>query len=156
MSVSVIGERYAGPVDRVPGRCYVVTRVFHINNLPLIPLGGLLVIEGTESKTFISGITTCDGVEIPVSGKSFACALARAVMFLGGLLSLLGMPVILLDITGPAAILCGPLLGVALLLLWFMTRKGFHASPERANELLAILDGSTARLPTAIARQRVG
>src|SRR5512139_1933973 len=138
MSVAVFGERYAGPVDRVPGRCYVVTRSFHINNLPLVPLCGLLVVEGSETKTFISGITECRGIKIPVSGKSFAWALSRTVMFLGGLLSLLGLPVIWLGVTGFAAMLVGPGLGVSLLVLWWMTRRGLTASPERANELLAL------------------
>lgn len=154
MSFAVFGERYAGAVDRVPGRCYVVTRAFHINNLPLVPLGGFLVEEGTEVKTFISGITNCRGVAIPISGKSFVWAIARAVMFVGGLLSLLGLPIMLLDLHGPATIFGGPLLGVALLVTWWTTRKGLKASPERANELLSILDGSNAQLPTAIARAR--
>ena len=153
MSVAVFGERYAGPVDRVPGRCYVVTRVFHINNFPLVPLGGFLVVEGSETKSFISGITECRGVTIPLSGKSYATALARVVMFIGGLLSLLGLPVMALDIHGAAAVLVGPGLGVSLLVLWWMTRRGSIASPERANELIALLEG-TAQLPTAIARKR--
>ena len=148
MSVAVFGERYAGPVDRVPGRCYVVTRVFHINNLPLVPLGGLLVEEGSETRTFISGITECRGVRIPVSGKSFAWAFARVVMFLGGLLSFLGMVPILLDLHGAIAMVFGPVLGLALLIAWWRTRKGLLASPARANELLAILGGGAA-LPTA-------
>jgi hypothetical protein len=152
MSAAVFGERYAGPVDRVPGRCYVVTRTFHINNLPLVPLGGFLVVEGSETKTFISGITDCHGVTIPLSGKSFAWAIARAVMFMGGLLSLLGLPVIFLGVKGAAAMLLGPGLGVALLVVWWKTRHGLLASPERANELIALIDG-TARLPTAIARR---
>lgn len=148
MSVAVIGERYAGPVDRVPGRCYVVTRVFHINNLPLFPLGGFLVEEGSETTTFISGITHCRGVRIPVSGKSFAFAIARCLMFMGGLLSFLGLGVIALGVTGPLAVVLGPVLGLALMIAWWRTRKGPLASPARANELLAILGGGAA-LPAA-------
>jgi hypothetical protein len=113
----------------------------------------LLVVEGSETKTLISGITECRGVTIPVSKKSFACALARVAMFIGGLLSLLGLPVIALDVTGVAAMLVGPGLGVSLLVLWWMTRHGPEASPDRANELVALLDG-TVHLPTAIVRKR--
>jgi hypothetical protein len=154
MGVAVYGERFAGPVDRVPGRCYVVTRVFHLNNCPLFPLDGLLVVEGSEVKTAISGITECRAVPIPVSKKSFVWALARVVMFMGGLLSLLGLPVILLGIEGRLAFFAGPILGIGLLVAWFMTRKGLRASPVRTTELLALLDGTAGVLPTAIARVR--
>lgn len=147
MSAVVFGTRYCGPVDRVPGRCYVVTRAFHINNLPLVPLGGLLVVEGSETRTAISGITACRGLALPISARSFAWALARCVLFLGGLLSLLGLPVIWLELHGPAAI-TGPLLGIAMLVTWFLTRRGLAASPARAAELVALLEGGAA-LPRA-------
>ncbi|QEL15290.1 hypothetical protein [Limnoglobus roseus] len=51
----VHGEHMYGYVDRVPGLCYVSTRFFHINFVPLIPLGSFVVLEGTEAEQGFQG-----------------------------------------------------------------------------------------------------
>jgi hypothetical protein len=47
--IIIFGQKMYGKVDRVPGLCYVVTQFAHLNFLPLIPTGGYIIIEGTES-----------------------------------------------------------------------------------------------------------
>lgn len=44
----LLGTELYGRVDRVPGVAYVVTRFVVWNRLPLFPIGGYLVVEGTE------------------------------------------------------------------------------------------------------------
>jgi hypothetical protein len=48
MGVLVFGTTLYGSVDRVPGLCYVATMFFHAFYLPLIPLGTMIVEEGSE------------------------------------------------------------------------------------------------------------
>lgn len=51
----VHGERMYGYVDRVPGLCYVATRFWHFNFVPVVPLGSFLVLEGTEGEQGFQG-----------------------------------------------------------------------------------------------------
>ncbi|MBP6632523.1 MAG: hypothetical protein KA297_24085 [Kofleriaceae bacterium] len=135
MAVVTFGTSYVGKIDRVPGTGYVVTRAFQIVNVPLIPLGGFIVAEGTETQSFVSGLKSFEGVAVPVSMRSFAWAILRAVWFAGGLLALLGLGVIWLELQGVAAVLGGPVLGAALLATWWASRRGLRASPARAVEV---------------------
>ena len=147
MSVVTFGTSFVGKVDRIPGKSYVVTKVFQIVNVPLIPLAGYVVAEGTETETFVSGLTSFQGTVIDVSWKSFGWGVARALMFGGGLLALLGLVPILLGLQGILAVLLlGPLFGVAVLSLWWRTRRGLLASSARALEL----ERENSGLPRAI------
>ncbi len=140
MGVITFGTSFVGKVDRVEGVGYVVTKAFQVVNVPLIPLGGYFVHEGTEKQTFVSGLCAFEGTEMPsVSWKSFAWGLARVLMFAFGLLSVLGLPIIWLDVKGPLGFVVGPGLGIALLAAWWMTRRGLHASATRAIELNRML-----------------
>lgn len=51
----VHGEQFYGYVDRVPGLCYVATRFWHFNFVPLIPLGSFLVVEGSKTEQGFQG-----------------------------------------------------------------------------------------------------
>ena len=143
------GTSFVGKVDRVAGKCYVVTKAFQIINIPLLPLGGYLVEEGTETQTFVSGLTSFSGSEIAMSWKSFAWGIARAVLFGGGLLTFMCVTPILLGLSGVGAILGGPVLGVAMLVTWWKTRRGLAAKPERVREIETLFEASRAGLPSA-------
>ena len=65
------GTRWCGKVDRVPGLCYVRTRFFHLQFVPLIPLASYLLIEGTNEER---------GVPIPLSIKSILTAWIRTAL----------------------------------------------------------------------------
>jgi hypothetical protein len=71
----IFGTRTFGKVDRVPGLFYVTTRFFHINFVPLIPLGSYVIFEGTDR-----------GKMIGFSLKSLAWAWGRWVLVIGGLI----------------------------------------------------------------------
>jgi hypothetical protein len=136
MSVITFGTSFVGKVDRIPGKSYVVTKVFQIVNVPLIPLAGYVVAEGTETQTFVSGLSSFQGTPCDVSRKSFAWGVLRAVMFGGGLLAFLGIVPILLGLHGALPmLLLGPPLGAAVLVVWWRTRKGLVASRARVLEL---------------------
>jgi hypothetical protein len=51
----VHGERFYGYVDHVPGLAYIATRFFHLNFVPLIPLGSFVIVDGTESEKGFQG-----------------------------------------------------------------------------------------------------
>jgi len=60
----VFGEEVIGKIDQVPGVCYVATKFFHIQHLPLYPIESYVVVEGTDTgKSF-------RGVEIPLEPRS--------------------------------------------------------------------------------------
>jgi hypothetical protein len=83
MGVVVHGQRLCGQVDRVPGLCYVSTLFWHVQYLPLFPLRGYLVREGSEKDEQFQG------VRIPLSLKSVLAGYLRgwlgaAAIFTGG------------------------------------------------------------------------
>jgi hypothetical protein len=136
MSVVTFGTGFVGKVDRIPGKSYVVTKAFQIVNVPLVPLAGYVVAEGTESETFVSGLGSFEGTAVAVSWKSFGWGVARALMLGGGLLALIGIVPILLGLHGTVPmVLLGPPLGAAMLFLWWRTRRGLRASRARVIEL---------------------
>jgi hypothetical protein len=49
------GQHNYGKVDVVPDLCYVTTSFFHINFVPLIPLGSWIVVVGTEKGEAFQG-----------------------------------------------------------------------------------------------------
>jgi hypothetical protein len=70
------GKRPYGTCDVVPELFYVATWFFHINFLPLVPVGTHLVF-GKKGSFY-------NAVPIPLSIKSILLAWARTAMFLGG------------------------------------------------------------------------
>jgi hypothetical protein len=83
------GNHYYGKVDVVPDVCYVATRFFHVNFVPLIPLGSCIIVAGSENGNF-------QGVKTALSLKSILTAWFRAWLYVvvvgclgaGGLLML--------------------------------------------------------------------
>jgi hypothetical protein len=147
MAVITFGTGFVGKVDRIPGRSYLVTKVFQIANVPLVPLAGYVVVEGTETETFVAGLGSFQGTATDVSWKSFGWGVVRALMFGGGLLALLGLVPMLLDLHAPlATLLLGPVLGGAALTSWWLTRRGLLASRRRVAEL----ERERSGLPRAI------
>jgi hypothetical protein len=77
------GEYLFGQVDHVPGRFYVSTKFLHFNFVPLIPVRGYLVRDGSDNGTVFQG------VRIPLSLKSVLAGYLRgwlgvAAIFTGG------------------------------------------------------------------------
>ena len=73
--MSVFGTHNYGKVDRIPGVGHVCTQFFHINFVPLFPVGSYFILEGVED-----GDT---GVSVPWSGKSILIGYLRAALFVG-------------------------------------------------------------------------
>ena len=139
------GTSYVGRVDRVPGKCYLVTKVFQIASLPLVPLSGYLVHEGTETTSAISGLRAFQGEATPIVWKSFAWAWARTLLLIGGLLALLGvLPMLCIGIESQVAGIASVVSGGLMLFLWWRTRRGLPATSERASQLLGQLVGLPA------------
>lgn len=74
----MFGSRMFGKTDVVPGVCHVVTKFFHINFLPLIPLESYVVVAGSEKGDGFKG------KQIPMSFKSVLIGWVRAAAFLTG------------------------------------------------------------------------
>jgi hypothetical protein len=138
--VFVYGTRFVGKVDHVPGKGYVVTQVFHLCNLPLVPLAGYVVREGTEAQTLVSGLVTFGGHRIPIRWASFAWGLGRAALWVLALLATMLLLPIWLGLRGPLFLVVGPLLGLALFAAHWLTRRPLAASPGRARAIAAELD----------------
>jgi hypothetical protein len=72
-----VGQDYYGKVDVVPDLCYVATRFFHVNLIPLIPLESSIVLIGTgkgsKPKT----------VKIALNLKSILFAWLRMLLTIG-------------------------------------------------------------------------
>ena len=77
--VVVWGEKLYGKVDQVPGLFYVATRFFYLQFLPLIPLGSVLVLEGSEQGD------NYRGCHIKMSFKSVLMAWVRCAALIGGI-----------------------------------------------------------------------
>jgi hypothetical protein len=69
----IFGTRCFGKVDHVPGLFYVSTRFFHINFVPLIPLGSYIIFDGTDR-----------GKPIGLSLKSLGLAWGRWGLVIAG------------------------------------------------------------------------
>lgn len=129
------GTSYVGKVARLPGTFYVVTKVFQVINVPLIPLSGHIVWEGTESQSFIGGLQDFEGQDISLSMKSLAWAWVRTLWFAIGLFGSLGVIDMLilnaatdpgedLSLTLRVIMLTLHALSIVALVMWFRTRKG--------------------------------
>jgi hypothetical protein len=69
------GNHYYGKVDVVPNLCYVATRFFHVNFVPLVPLGSCIIVAGSEKGNNFQGIQTS------LSLKSIFVAWLRAALY---------------------------------------------------------------------------
>ena len=77
--MSVYGTGNYGKVDRIPGVGHVCTQFFHINFVPLFPVGSYFLFEGIGDGT--------SGVSIPWSGKSILVGWLRAGLVVGAIVA---------------------------------------------------------------------
>jgi hypothetical protein len=143
--IVVFGIRCCGKVDRIPGRCYVVTQCFHLFFLPLVPLGSWLVQEGSEiwSWGLFGPRSRFRGIPIGLCAKSFLMGWLRVLM----------APPLLFFTLGELASACGRDLpgwtiavhfGIAAVFVaaLVMLCRPNRATPARVAELMRILGRS--------------
>ena len=144
--MSVYGTRYLGKINVVPGLFHVATKFFHINFVPLVPLGSAIVIENSDHK-MANGQLGILAVKLPFNWQSFFMAYFRTILWVCLLASIffLGVNLIPLSKGVPPAdyyglsglnLLSANALAVAVscaLLYW--SHRGSVASRERALEL---------------------
>ena len=93
--MSVYGTRYLGKINVVPGLFHVATKFFHINFVPLVPLGSAIVIENSDHK-MANGQLGILAVKLPFNWQSFFMAYFRTILWICLLASIffLGMNLI--------------------------------------------------------------
>jgi hypothetical protein len=75
--IFISGTQTYGKVDQVPGLFYVTTKFFHIQFIPLVPVGSYVYLDrGRKSESYA-------GFSIGLSGKSILFAWFRVALFLG-------------------------------------------------------------------------
>ena len=74
--MGVYGQRLYGKVDHVPGMFYVSTMFFHVNYVPLVPLGSYVVLDGSD------GDDSFQGTRVGLRFKSILAGYLRG--WLGG------------------------------------------------------------------------
>jgi hypothetical protein len=131
------GESLYGKVDQVPGLFHVATKFFHVNYLPLFPLGSYLVLEaGTSGDNF-------RGASIGWSGKSILFAWLRLVLMLAGAVTTFLTFIFLLELLAGTVTIWN-FLGTVLTsaILWWLLYRSYsftRAAPERALELAKLV-----------------
>jgi hypothetical protein len=133
------GHRNYGKVDVVPDLCYVATRFFHVNFVPLIPLESSIILAGTEKADNIQGIKTS------LSLKSILVAWFRAGLYFGMATILVFGLVLAIDCLQPRhasdwlAVLgvlgVAGLVGIILWLTYRFNRAGFDRAMQLGAEL---------------------
>lgn len=86
----VAGTRNFGKVSVVPNLFYVATKFFHINFVPLIPLGSSVILANSERESRVNGLetrTTFLAKAIPFSWKSFLMAYVRLTLWVASIVS---------------------------------------------------------------------
>src|SRR5262249_53485590 len=133
------GQHHFGKVDVVPDLCYVATRFFHINFVPLIPLESNIIVIGSEKDDNFQGLKTT------LSLKSVLVAWLRAllcVVAIGGTLFGIafafesarpGRGIPLGAALGTGAVAVGA--GVALWLTYRFNRAGYERAMQLGSEL---------------------
>jgi hypothetical protein len=139
--VITFGTGFVGKVDRVSGELFVVTKVLQIVGIPLLPTGSWIAREDSVDETLVAGVRSFDGIPIPLSIKSWLWAWGRCLMLWLGLLLSFGVVTMMLSLPRPYGLIPMALGPVVLLLLW-LTRKGFWADASRARQLRQLLDRS--------------
>jgi hypothetical protein len=135
MGVIIFGQKLYGKVDHVPGLFYVSTRFFHLDYVPLIPLGSFIVMEGTEQDGNFKGMP------VPLSGKSIFFGWLRAALLIAAVVGVVLLILGAIELADPrrnqdwtkAGIGIGVSLA-AVLLLWGSYRIS-RAGPMRALDL---------------------
>lgn len=77
----MFGTRLFGAVDQVPGVFHVATKFFHLNFIPLIPTGSVLILD----KTLTDGELL--GVETGLSFKSVLAGWVRAAIIVAAIVT---------------------------------------------------------------------
>jgi hypothetical protein len=133
--IYVWGSRLYGKVDHVKGLFHVATKFGHFDYFPLIPMGSWVIIEQTGSGW--------RGVRIPVSLKSIAVGLLRALsvpgMVAGAVLLMMAF-----DSRNPSVQDLAPASAVLATSLFFLVGCRYvpglgKATPRRAEELGRLL-----------------
>jgi len=120
----IFGTRHCGKVDHLPGLFYVTSSFFHIQFVPLIPTGSVLLLDDGSER----------GVQVGMSGKSVLFAYLRAACILGGIgLIIAGVLFFSNQEILPAIVLIA--MGVAGVVFFFATFKLARPSPDRALHL---------------------
>jgi hypothetical protein len=88
----IFGVHTYGRVEQVPGVFYRATPFFHINFLPLLPIGGVIVVDRKALRT-----AEHLHVKTPFSILSFAMAYVRAALWFGVVVTVIATFVLLTD-----------------------------------------------------------
>lgn len=131
----ILGTRFLGKTDAVPGVFYVHTKFFHINFIPLCPMKTLLFVGPTQA------------VAIPESGRSIAAAWTRYLGVIVALVSSVFCFALLSDYSDGYFDWIGLWVAAVVLLLlsFWLIYFGFwgkqlnYATYERASELCSHL-----------------
>ncbi len=145
--VYIFGTRTFGKVDRVPGLFFVTTKFFHINFLPLIPLGSFVVLEGSNTGY------TFRGRSVGLSLKSLAVAWGRWVLVIAGLIcGFIGLISLAAGARGDAVLLLSgfglcliPVLFLGLFIATFIFNKASHAQALHLGDQLGLSRRLVAR-----------
>lgn len=115
------GTRNCGKVDHVPGLFYVVLSFFHIQFVPLVPTGSMIMLDDGSER----------GMKISMSGKSVLIAYLRTFLILAGIVAIIvGVICVSQRDILPAAVLLP--LGVGMIVFFFVTYKLTRPGAERA------------------------
>ncbi|HEY1379502.1 MAG TPA: hypothetical protein VGF55_22050 [Gemmataceae bacterium] len=136
------GQQLMGKVDQVPGLFYVSTRFFCFQFLPVIPLGSVLVMDGSEKNGKYRGRP------IALSGKSVLFAWSRAALIVAGIGLAIGGVVQLGE--RQDAVAGGGLLASAAS-LWVLCRLSYRLSQAGAERAVR-LAGEACIPPEVVAR----
>jgi hypothetical protein len=133
------GELHYGKVDVVPDLCHVATRFFHLNFVPLVPLGSEIVVTGTSEGGGVQRLKTAWSL------KSILMAWVRAGLYLALTAGVIGGVIVTAEYfekrRGSSATMLLLVWGIAagsMLALW-LTYKFSRASYDRAVQLGAEL-----------------
>ena len=132
----VIGQRPFGKCDVVPELFYVVTWCYHVNYLPLIPMGSRIVLGQSGS--------TYHMAKAPFSIKSYFYAWARVILFITMIITSIVALIAatdrnpLSDFNFPVLLLCAIVSGGLYALVMIYPRKKMP-SYERACQLAHIV-----------------
>jgi hypothetical protein len=134
----VMGKRFFGRVDVVPGLLYIATTFVHLFWFPLIPLGTSIVAENSAHVTE-SGETAYLAKRTSFSFKSFIMAYVRGILIFAMVLAL-AIPAIIasgilagvkIPVTDPQVWATAALVFAAALVLLTLSYRISFASRER-------------------------
>jgi hypothetical protein len=131
-----VGTQLYGKVDQVPGLLHVGTQFFHLNFVPLVPMGSYVVLEGRPASD------DTPGVPIEWSRKSVFFGWLRAALWIGAsalLVSAIVEAIRCLENKGDWLDVGGQALAaIVLFVLLPLTYRMTRASPLRALALAKV------------------